>query len=1308
MSRFIIVVVVAVLLPFIHAFTSTNLYSRQILFSGKPTTVVTAQYTATNFDNTGTFVLDSGCTGTITVFPPSYNYVVQQIGNVPTDVVSVEEISCSVIDIDAYRTNLEANGETLDLVFNYDGDNMTIINGTSPSAMRRRLLQLNNDPDYDVQADLIRAFAATSTVLSDESRLSLDAADAALYGVISTYIPVDFLPSDNPGLLGASNDQHLKNAQQRQIDVDKKLIQRGQNTDAAVQFLTQFVVDAYIQQQTSLSQLFALQNETTLAVIYLFNALIQSLENQQSLNLYTGLAIQGLLDYRQADRSEFQAWINNNELKDLATALYFYDVAQLPAGYEPFVRHPGIAPNSTALGEFSADMRILIDTITTDTVAFLNYNSAGPTYRIAGVTQNSFTTYMSTEFALLFPSDQIDSRVLMGILGPAGCTPPALNSSVQYIDVTQWGSSIGWRSPTVDQTFNNSVTCDMWVEATFCECSWSCDQFHGQCLSELNPSTITFTWENSTGFQTGQNPPLAMFCNESLRAGVPDQLAQDPTLTCSSMIITTPSQLQSALNIDFCGQGIVNSVNVSYVGPFVSGTGNGVFQIDLLFFFSYRLQLRGNTTVNDCALSNYYAATGGSFALFPSGLASPVTNYMAITVAAFQYMQPTLARARLAKFGRLAGVETVTVPTNLYISTQFDSNGNVILDGSANPLRCEKSFWNAYSSTTIPVYNFVANSANLVTNNIQVAITCPPCNNTDACYDITQNITQNVMTFNPGSFLLDSNFNVMGNLGQFDSLGFTGYDVPTSQLSVSPIIESRSFSPTYILLPSDQTTMPDWNTFLSLQPRNIRYSAAYGGMSPQAYAQSMVISQGHIACNSSATARIPGSHLCTILDAYTYTSQNIGQQAAFSPHNWAVSFSVTVPSGQFFDTVDLANTCPLISLRPSASGSLFLVMQNDAVIATQVIVSYVPLDSNSGIACPSACCNDGQTIQISPRFVAYFEIAACGFVNLSITVVSVQSNGDFLGCFNASGQSLNSQIVTAATALGVNFTNSFNFTQVYNNLLADFYVQSAYQAMLDYQVSLADTSARGQALIAQLTARRDAFQQQIADIQTLTGFTPTFPLNTTLLQETIQGLLDNNTAIDNEILTVDIPYMENELSKVTDKSDLGQFIQEVVQGGKDALVGLGDLLAAGGQAALDALKGLFNGSDCTGFLGSVACWFNDLFSTLLTIATIVVAVIVGCCLLYYCGGPLLGFLGHKLEHERKQREKRLDANKLRKERGAKRSFLGARMQSHVSDAETADDGEITALAPNPEGEGEGEPTTVPVRPLRTFHPRRLS
>ncbi|MCU1671850.1 MAG: hypothetical protein JWP40_4777 [Blastococcus sp.] len=1254
-----------------HAFQSTNLYTRPIIYNSLPTTAVTASFTASNLDSTGGFQLDSGCSGTITVAPPVINFVVTLIGKVPRDVVSVEEISCSVLSLDAYRTNLEASGESLDLVLVYDADNVTVVPGNDTTAMRRRLLQVNGD---EPPGDRVRSFAAVSTAQSDEARESLNVLDAKLYTILSGYSPVAN-PQPTGRFLGASNPaEALKNAQSRQVDVTRKLIQRAQNTDLAVQYLTDFIVQSYEQQQTNISQLFAAQNETNLAVIYIYNTLIQSIQNSVDITTATATAIQGLIDFREADRSVWSSWIANNELRELGSLLYWNDVSQLPSGYEPLVRHPGVAPNASQV-----EAAVLLDVLTQNTVGrvFTLLTQDFPNY--AAILQNTFSTYMSSSVALLFPTDQADSRFLVSLLGPSGCTPPSLNSSKTYVDVTQWSDSIVGRSPVVNQTFSPAApVCDVYVEAEICACGWG-----------TGPTTYdpTFRWSNNADFVSGKNPSLASVCSNPSNT---DQIA--PIYQCSSMIITSPAQLTSVLNINFCGNQCNQGGSDLPCYPLIESHSTGVDQVDLMYFFSQTLQLQGNSSAHNCPYNGLVAASMPT-TLPSGGSGTTVDNYYSVLVAGFFDSAERIARLRMAKYGRLAGVETQTVSSNQYMQTLFNPDGSAnYYDASSTPLRCEKSTWNAYSSDLLPVYSFRVNGAQVVTNNIQVVVTCPVCNNSDACYNPTATLSQRVLTYDTGSFLLDGSFVTVGNLTALGNGGYV-YDLPPDKASVSSIIESRSFTPLYIFLNSNATTMPDWNTFVSLNPRNQRYSAQFGGVSIQAYKQATVFAPGgqQIVCASNETAAIPGSHFCSILSNYALNYSATTGLATFSPIHWQVSFDVTINSGLYFDTVNTGNGCPIITLQPTSSGSLTLAMQNDQTVPSQVRVFYQPVNNSVGITCPGVCCNAyGSTTLISPRYTSYYEIPQCGWINLTISVDALQGDGVFLPCFNASGESLFSQLVSASTALDVQFLNPVNYTRQYDNMLADFYVQQAYQAILDYQTAQADYSERSQALIRQLKSRRDYYQQQISSIQLLIGFTPTFPLNATKLGDTVSGLLAQNTAIDEEVLTVDLPYIQKELDSIRTTGGLGSDLLNWVGGLKDGAEVLGGWFSGLGDKGKDVLDRIRNsfGSDgeCPeglfdaivnsvlpgkpGILNYLSCVADDLLTGVITVVCV---LLFGCCL-WYCFPPIASWACHKIIEKGEQHRKRMDRAINRQANKGKDKGKKSKEYSEVETEEEDDEG----------------------------------
>ena len=1263
----------------VDAFVSNAQFSRDVYYNGKPTREVSVSFLATSLDSTGTFTLDSGCVGTIQVAPPVLNYVVQHIANVPRDVYSFQEVSCSVTSIDAYRDALAASGETLDVVLNYDADNSSIVPGNSSSAFRRRLLQTTPTDSP------ITSFAATSKLRSNMARESLDTTDRYFYGLVSGYTPLA-TPVARSGLLGVLNtlqggssiSGYNGEAElfQRLADVEAKLVQRGQNTDAAVAYLTQFTVDAYNQQrtdyasqQTQLNGLLAAQNATQLAVGYLFNATLQNAKGLLNLTQRTSSAIEGILDYRVADRSIFQAWIDNNELKDLATALYFADAQQLPANYTPFVRNPGVAPNTSYLnGEGS---RILLDTVTMSSVyriAGTNQSSMWQAGRVySSIFQNRFSTYVSSKTALLFDVDQMDSRFFLSLLGPPGCTPPYLNPGIGYVDLRYYGDILLNRY-TYQQAFSSLVPCDMWIEAQFNNCYWSMNTGSGPTYS---PS---FRW---TGDPGASFSPLCY--NITNTDGYASQMLVDHT------IITDINALDGLLNTNLCGGACFSQWNAPSCSAGNAYQQGGYYdQVDLMHFSSQKLQISGNTSARDCVVQNLCAQGGQlinpnpgvyftpipAYCAVPTNLSSAsmssvVDNYLALMVVGYTNIDIDISQIRLAKYGRLPGVETETVSNNLYVAPQYDSLGNLIYDGPATPLRCEKTSWNAYTNDVLPVYNFQVNVAGLVTNNVTVAITCPSsCNNTDQCYNMTSSVVQNIRSYDVGSFILDANFNVMGNVTLVS--GSQIYDVPPDKLSVSPVIEARSFSPTYMLLPQDMESMPDWNTFVGISSRNVRYAAEYGTVSPQAYIQNIryvaTNPYNHLACDSYQLRNIPGSRFCTVLAHYILQVQ--GSAATLTPVQWTVSFDVTALSGRFYDTVDLSNGCPVVDLVPTATGALALQLQNDDTIPRQLSISYAPLNST----CSGICCQQGVQVLAQPRFVTTYLVPQCGWINLTLTVLAQQADMSYLSCFNASGQSLYASLQTAATALSINFFNPVNVTQIQNNAISDFYTATAYQTLIDFATSQSDASAESLATIAQLEARRDAFQQGILAAQRLAPVPATFPLNPGLLQQQVQGLLDGNVAIDNEILTVDLPYIAQLLDNLP-KGSINPYTGksctlnpltwlDCIEKGAEYFA---DVFLEAGDKGKDLLNDLFklvNNDGCPeGFanllhpVDALSCMADDLISLAIGIG---IVLLVG-CIAISCGPSILGFVGHKLmESGQRYKEKIEEAKKTQTKKTKKK------------------------------------------------------
>ena len=127
----------------------------------------------------------------------------------------------------------------------------------------------------------------------------------------------------------------------------------------------------------------------------------------------------------------------------------------------------------------------------------------------------------------------------------------------------------------------------------------------------------------------------------------------------------------------------------------------------------------------------------------------------------------------------------------------------------------------------------------LLSASVTVTLTCPTCLDPNVCYGTTvQNITKNIQLVDVGSFALNSNFTVLGNP---DTNSMTEiHDPPPSAMVVSAIIDSRSFTPFYVLLPARVTTTPNFTQFETYGERNSQYNAQFGKVNPQLYLECFI------------------------------------------------------------------------------------------------------------------------------------------------------------------------------------------------------------------------------------------------------------------------------------------------------------------------------------------------------------------------------------------------------------------------------------------------------------------------------------
>lgn len=1359
MPHFVWLAVIALLLcaRSSSAFVSNSINERTILVNGLPTSQQTISFLATNLDSQGTFAIGQ-CTGSIIVNGPVFGYVTVPAGNVPRDVVSVQESACVVPDVNAYEAALQAQGEGLDLVWNSSGDNQTAIpfdnsTGADNNNRRRRRLLQQQDNDLANSGPGVKTFGAMSSSTVDSSYGSLSTSDSLLLQALLNFQQIDWLLEEQVLTLNSIARITIK-ALNQTLDIISLLQQRAQNTDAALAYLTQFSVNAFNMLANNVSQLFYAQNVTNQAVLTLYNAFIQNLQDQVTVNQATQGAITGLQNLRLADKSELRQWIDQQDLKDLSTKLYFNDLDQVPSGYTPYQRHPGVRPTPILTGE---DARILVDSIVINSVYTYPRNNTPINFR-TGITVNEFTFnfYMNTEFAFEFDATGVDSATLLSQLGPSQCVPSYTDATLVH-DPSYYGTfatsrfrsnlltqqtmqgimniqSSGFGITTIPPTFSNT-SCTVWAETTWCSC-W-------QNVTAFNGSYPTFTWSSYTPFQQGGQPNISTVCQSFAPWGY--------QLSCITQLARNMNELNRHMTAGFCDtryQNTTSFFNISY-----PQTIWAVNSLDSAYVSGYRTQLRANTTVPDgaplnplapgaraidwplgqgCLVNNLplYGDTGSQmWQAQNGGLATQTTgllyNAVALLTAGYPLMQADLAKLRLKKQGRIAGVETINQPTNLYTGNLYDANGNLIYD-SATPLYCQQANWNAYASATIPLNNFQASPNNLVTTNIVISLSCPPCTNPFSCYNITSlNATKDVQIISPGALVLNSNFIVLGDI---DPATLTElYDPPPQGLVISAVLESRAYTPTYILLPPNTTTTPNYTEFAAISQRNPRYTAFHGTVSPQAYLQQPItLPNGQVVC--STAQRIAGAQWCSIRDEFNYTwtaGTNGAGTAQFQDVNdWSVRFSITIPSGEYFDTVDIASECPLVTLRPIAGGGLFLLLQNDASATIQVAITYQPIE-DVGVSCPSACCVVGQLLTISPRYQSYYQIPPCPFGNLSISVELIEANSNTMQCFNDSGVSLANQIQSASDALGLNDINQFNTTQVYQNQYAIALRIAAYNALIAYQETIATKNAEITQLIANLTASRDRWQRELLNAQLLTGFTPAVVINTTDLANTVGGLLTENKNIDANI-TAQMDIIRGELAVAQNLTDyvevLGEEViailnnntgilnmleQELAQspglsnnqqdcGGTPGNV-LGQMFLGNFDPLTDAINcdNAADDSSCPGFIDAIKNsldftsskpgigeWFACIGDILINIV-IGIAVVIGAILLFVCCAPLcptlcgccgtlVGWVGHGLDQQtqayrqRQQQQKRRQKNK---------SYSPVRRASPAKDVEEEEEDE---------------------------------
>lgn len=781
---------------------ATTVNERTVIVNHKPTTINSISFIATETDHDATFQIGN-CIGTVTVQPPQYNYYMINIASVPRHVIPVQEDSCLVKNVAAYQAALKAQGDQLDLTYSWDKSIQQVISANpstpymSDGGARRRLLQSVGAPAGNGPYPETRDSQAA--VDQSNSRSKGTPTNTPINQVLLAYNRINWLVEYqvlNLSLVASL----LVDSANLTLDAIQLLVQRGQNTDAAVSILTQAWARTYTQLSTNVSQLFAAQNVTNIALLGLFDAFNSKI--QEDLLLQTALfgGIQGLLDLRQVDQAYLQSYIDKEELHDMATALAFFDIDTLPSDFIPYLWHPGIRPGYTNISDagtvvndilMGSDTRILIDIVS------VNYN-----YVRRGFVSIQLYIYMRTDFAIQYNNDDLDYRLLEEIFGGT-----LVNCTLPYDDnFTYYNSRLKYADP--------NTLCNMWVVVNFTSGSSIADH-QWTDIATFNAGDPFFHPDSSFWVSNGcpYSQNLNGFCNEKqvLRSfGEVSKMYRYGALNSS---LTPDNQCSPTDPIDFPNEQV--------------------------YISSWRLQSRGSTCRDNYANTFQIPLAGDqnsqiALAAMPSGKGAEGFAYhlAALIVTAYPGIEHDVAKLRLKKFGRTPGVESVTIPTNLKTPTVYDNiTGQIIYNGDAQAVECFRSTWNAYHKTTLPLINFIQNHAQPVSHMINVNMQCTPCNDSNVCYTIPpQNITKTLGFSDPGAIALEANFIALGDLNSATMAEL--YDVPREQLSTSPVLDAR-FGLSYVLFPPDVTETWDLPTFAAHD--NLGYLAAKGTVSPQAF-----------------------------------------------------------------------------------------------------------------------------------------------------------------------------------------------------------------------------------------------------------------------------------------------------------------------------------------------------------------------------------------------------------------------------------------------------------------------------------------
>lgn len=826
-----------------------NEQTRTALLNNKLTSFQTVTFVATELDHSGSFSIGE-CTATLYIPPPVLNYFMIVGGNIPAYTTAVLEDACTVANLTSYQEVLQSQGLELDLVYTDDGIVEYIselFNQTVPveGGRRRRLLQTAG-PGGGAE-DAVKWKACGNTQGTSQSCTfqsnaagngnggsaaaeylaanALDADQLQLQQLLKNFVAIDWL-MEYQILNQTLINKLVINAMNLTQDQIALLLQRNQNSDKAIEILLGGWIETYDQLAYNVTELYFQTNMLQLYTntsnqmildytnnqgnfntgVYAFlNTTLQLITdivimfNQTTSGLYDGLinkiqddlllseaifgAIEGLRNLRQVDQAILTQYIEKNELHALQSALAYLDFDSLPPNFNAYWYNEGVRPLPNNLLN-GPNTRVMMDAIT------VNWVHKDPTSGVITVGSDLYYVYFSTNYALQFYAVTLDAAFLEYILegDNENCTlayyDPTMN--LQFINNT--------RDNATGQ--NPNFICDMWIIMNTTFCSYT--------------ASGTFDWSTQSAFVNG-DPQL--YANIYCQTNNP--------VTNNFYLLRSTEDLNQALQVSYN-----NTYRTTY-------------------FSSFRLQSRMNTfptyQMNNLPLSGGGAPYGNSqLGLLEANLGGNVqpgflAQFISILVASFPFMQGDISTLRMIKFGRTPGIDAVSIPSNIFNPTKYNPiTGEIIYDADSTPTECIRSRWNAYSQQTLPLTNFIQNSATPLTTQVIVNLQCPPClaNQTTVCYTITnENITINVNSVTYIGAVPD-NFLTTGNV---DSATMTeAYDPPFQQMITTPVIDARKNTISYILMPPDVQTSYTMDQFLSVAD-NIKYDPYSGGVSAQAF-----------------------------------------------------------------------------------------------------------------------------------------------------------------------------------------------------------------------------------------------------------------------------------------------------------------------------------------------------------------------------------------------------------------------------------------------------------------------------------------